>query len=176
VANIISNGNFADTTGWSAATTATIAANSNTLSVTGTGTNATISAYQNTSYALNVNNKYYFRFKVRVTNSSCASIRVSYDGTTAGSESTDLTLNSPVENEWYTRSVVDKVPANATGNVRFYLQHVYADAGTANGKVMEVQEVLAIDMGADASNPLFNLTAADMDKLFPAWFNGTIYV
>jgi hypothetical protein len=46
----------------------------------------------------------------------------------------------------------------------------YADAATANGKVMEVQEILAIDL---TGTHMESWTAAQINNSLPKWFDGT---
>jgi len=74
---------------------------------------------------------------------------------------------NPSENEWYTLYGVH-TPDESANSVKVY--QGYADSATANGKVMEVQEVLVIDMTA---HNLDHLDADEMNSLFSAWFDDT---
>jgi len=173
--NIIQNGDFEDTTGWTAGYS-TISASSNTMTDTGNGTNAYAGIAQYTDAPVNTLHDYFLKAKVRVTNSACTMLTIYYDGTTAGANKLVKTYTSPTSNTWYDLSVIDTLPSDATGNFKFMIYQNYADAATANGKIMEVQYALAIDLSNLSSKP----TAAQMDIildiLFPdiAWFNGTM--
>lgn len=163
--NIVTNGNFANgTTGW-VGSDATLSAINNTLSITGSGTLATPRTHQ--LITLLANRKYYIRLKVRVTNASCTSINAYPNG---GSTPANMSVTNPVQNNWYILSQVFVI--GATNDNAIYITNNYADATTANGKVMEVKEVLAIDMGDSSANELYNLTATQMDTRFH-WFDGT---
>jgi hypothetical protein len=147
--NLITNGNFANgTTGWFT-TSSTISALAGILSVTGNGTNSTVGAVHNTAVVLDVTHKYYLRARMRVTNNVSTNLRLIFDGVDSG---TDLIIGSvanPIQNQWYVMSAVSLPPANATGNLRIQLWHQYADASTANGKVMEVDGaygILCVDL------------------------------
>lgn len=163
--NIISNGDFDGTTDWSGGN-ATLSAASNTLSVTGNGGARSPYAYTSGSDQHVVGHKYYLRFNARVTNSSCESIRA-YIGEQVTVQS------SPTINKWYELSTV--FDADAAANY-VYVYHYYADAATADGKVMDVRYALAIDLTATfgAGN---EPTATQMDDLLSgfdnSWFDGT---
>lgn len=161
-ANIITNSNFVNTTSW-AFVNATLSAASNTLSVTGNGVGLEITTYQTTSTPCVTTHKIYVQFKIRVTNNACVKIYTMLYGSTGGAYlSSDLVL-TPVQNTWYTKSAIITL-TNQTGNIRVFLRHTYVDAATANGKVMEVQEALGVNLtttfGA-GSEP--NLTWCDVN-------------
>ena len=170
--NLVTNGNFVNTTGWTAQWSALSAA-SNTLSVTADGTQAAGIAYQNTSTASVIGKVIYMKCRVRVTNASCTHIDLIVDGVTAGANQT-LVFNNPVNGTWYDLSFVATQPADVTGNIAVKLAHYYATSAIANGKVMEVQEIIAIDLTARYGAG-FEPTAAYMDALVATWFDGTEY-
>ena len=162
--NLVRNGNFAQgTTGWVNAGS-TLSVNNNILSVIGTGSVSNPRVFHRKVLG-NKTLSPYIKLKVRVTNSVCSSIQIYWN---KASPSLITTINNPVENQWYEISVKQTNVVSTEGNL--YISHVYADAETANGKVMEVQEVLVIDMDAHG---LQNLTADEMNAKFPHYFNGT---
>lgn len=168
VNSIIKNGNFANgTTDWPLSGTATLSAANNVLNITGNGTSMYPQTVQVTS--IPSGRKYYKRLYARITTAYTGTAYIGYTiaGTTSGSKAHLIT--NPTVNQWYDLSeIVDT--ATFVGNLRFTLYHQYADAATANGKVLEVKEVMAIDMGTSvADNPLYSLTAADMNTRFPTW-------
>lgn len=161
--NIVANGNFVNTTGLTAGN-GTISVANNICTVTGNGTASSAYVTQ-TANAKRVGQKVFKRVYARVTNSACTQLRFQ-----VGAISEDIA--SPVQNQWYEIKNVNTMPNdNATMFVNVY--HTYADASTANGKVMEVKQEICIEMGTDTSNPLYNLTASQMDTRFPSWFDGT---
>jgi hypothetical protein len=137
---LVANGDFNNgTTGWGAGTTATLTASSNVLSVSGSGSTAFPLAYKTLS--LSGVKRIFVRATIRVTNASCQSIRVRvYDGSTT----IDTIQSSPINGTWYTVSGV--VSTTFSGSPNIAIHSTYADAATANGKVMEVQEVVCIDV------------------------------
>lgn len=171
--NIVTNGNFANgTTGWTALQS-TINANDNVLSITGSGVGVSPLSSEFTSTPWANGKKIYLRAEARVTNSVCSQIQANLRHST-GNQLSAVTA-SPVQNQWYTVSGVG-TSGVATENIEIRLVHVYASAATANGKVMEVQGVLAIDLTAifGAGN---EPTSAQMDRWFTvfniSWFNTT---
>jgi len=174
--NLVTNGDFSNgTTGW-VGTGSTISALSNIMSCIGNGASASVRAEQTTVDILSVNNKYYFRARMRLTNSLASSIFIILLGTTVVGSVPTISLSSPTVDTWYTLSDV-LTNTTGTGNLKLRLQHSYVDAATANGKVMEVQYVSAINLtqifGA-GNEP----TKEQMDWLLAqrftnSWFDGT---
>lgn len=142
--NAVTNGDFSNgTTGW-AADSSTVSATNNVATITGNGASAYPQIGKTTSYA--IGNKIYARYYARITTTytGTAIIGLIIAGSTGGSTTKAVIIN-PVVNQWYLISnVVDT--ATFSGNVRVILYDNYPDAATANGKVMEVQEVMAIDL------------------------------
>jgi hypothetical protein len=132
--NLVSNGNFISTTGWSYSSGSLSAAN-NTLSATADGTAATQNVQQVLTFT--AGKIYYIKAKVRVTNANCTNITLK---TSAGS--VNASVNNPQQNTWYTLSNV----GTGAGDTSIRLQSTYPDAATASGKVFEAQEVAAYDI------------------------------
>ena len=157
--NAIKNGNFANgTTGWTGMY-ATISANNNTLSVVGNG--ALLEARVNET-SVKTAGKYFICAKVRVTNALATSIQIDLPGSNEGR----ISLNNPVQNQWYNLSGIQKYK---TDN-RIFIRHNYVDATTANGKVLEIKEIIAINL---TSLGLETLTKEQCDLIFANWFDGT---
>ena len=169
--NLVTNGDFSNgTTGWYIGDS-TIAVASNVLSITGTGTTSSPYAGQSIANGAVNTHKYYVKFKARVRNSLATLLRMRVFATSA----TDITVNTPVQDTWYYPSAV--VTANANGTLQLYATSVYADAATANGKVMEVQYVLALDL-TDIFGAGKEPNALQMDNILAnftnSWFNGMV--
>jgi hypothetical protein len=177
VTNLITNGNFAKgTTGWIAGGS-TVSVASNTLTVTGNGSTTLPQVGKNIASSL-FSHIFYIISKVRVTNSSC--IALSYDlqeytGTTYVKSHTATIQNSPVSGTYYNASA--RIALSSSGFDTLWLRIVnsYADTATANGKVMEVQNVMAIDLLTTfglGNEP----TTAQCDSMFATWFDGTTVI
>jgi hypothetical protein len=166
--NIIVNGNFAGgTTGWTGQNSTNTASNG-VLSNTGNGANAYPQTYQSTNTAIVTGKKIFVRAKARVRATS-NSLTLQIAGSGGGSVLSSPALNNPTVDAWYSISYIFTL-TDQIGNVRLNIVHTYPDATTANGKVMEVQEVMAIDLtalGLDA------LTVDQCNQRFPSWFDGT---
>lgn len=160
--NLVTNGDFSGgTTGWTG-NFGVASVSQNTYALTGNGANA--EPYSSQLHAMIAANKYYFKFRVRVTNPNCANIKVR---PAAGYG--DINIANPVENQWYAQSAV--VTPSTSGNLEMYFKQVYSDAATANGKVMELQYLSLINLSSAfgfGNEP----TAAQMDFWYPNWFNG----
>jgi hypothetical protein len=137
--NIVSNGNFASTTGWSGIG-CVLTASSNTLIGTGNGSQT----YLNASYISSKNRTkqtVYASMRIRVTDATdCADLRIYVAGANY------IIKSTPTSNTWYPFTILhsdligDGTPLiiNARAN--------YDTTGHVNGKVMEVQEVVCIDV------------------------------
>jgi hypothetical protein len=170
VTNIVSNGNFTNgTTGW-LAYGSTISAANNILTVTGNGGGVYPQAYQIVPNKAVNGHKIYGRFRFRVTNPVC--IRVTLQIYKNGGTPIGNARNSPVQNQWYPFSSI--FTQTQDGDLTHVMLQEYADAATANGKVMEVQEVLSIDLTTlFESRGLTIPPLATLDALFATWFDGT---
>ena len=142
--NLVSNGNFVNTTGWTAFAS-TVSSTANILTDKGTGTATNPAVYQDTTTPCVTNKKVYVTGRARVTNNSCISLRIEINGSTSGSQITKEIFN-PVINQWYLLSGI--VTQTTTGNIRTLIRQSYVDLATALNKVMEVQQVQAIDLTA----------------------------
>lgn len=175
--NLVVNGDFSNSdTGW-AHGYSTVAVASNTVSVIGTGSGASPTIYRPIASPAIASNKYFVRCTVRVTNDACAGLYFGLQPTVAGSN-TSVPQLTPTQDQWYVMSGVLTASADSAGDMRIRCYHNYADAATANTKVMELKEVLVFDCNAQLPADIFALSDANLkiwcNANIPAWFNGTI--
>jgi hypothetical protein len=164
--NLVANGDFsAGTTGW-AATNSTLGVSGDVLSVTGNGTALNPRVYK----AINTTTSpIYIRLRIRVTNALCTRIWIYWSDVTSGGIFSQI---NPVENQWYEVSVLSNM-VDANSNNQIYFSQDYADAATANGKVMQIDGdygVMAINLTASGIQAYI---AAQCASLFPNYFTGT---
>ena len=139
VNNIVTNGNFVGTSNWGAIYS-TVSASNNILSITGNGGNARAIAQIVQTIQFYESMRVFACAKVRVTNDACEFMTIT---TASGHYQTKIV--KPVKDKWYT-IVALQSDENRTENLNLmYFDHAYSDATTANGKVMEVKEVIAFD-------------------------------
>lgn len=177
--NLVKNGNFVNgTTGWTGAGSI-ITANNNTLFVTANGSSNTPYVKTGTLIPSVVSStKIYARSKLRVTNSVCSKLNFGvYYGNT-GAPTTmvgSLSINSPSNGTWYDLSIIEEFKSTdnywSHQNLLALAQHIYPDVSTANGKVMDVQNYIAVNLTAlfGAGN---EPDLATCDKLFGIYFDG----
>jgi hypothetical protein len=172
--NIVTEGNFPSATGWSA-TNSTLSANNNTLSDTCNGTGTYGTCNQITTTAVASGKKVYIKALIKVTNVSCGNIRLQITGSTGGVTVTLKDISSPVNGTQYSLSGIVTFNETYSGNVRVTGTHVYADAATANGKVMEVQEVMGIDISTLPAE-IQAMSDANIKAFCDTipWFDGTM--
>jgi hypothetical protein len=169
----IQNGNFVSASGWSGAG-ATLSANNNILTITGVGDSSAPRANTHSNIPCITGKKVFIRFKAKCLHVGANKIDVYIAGTGGGALFASLVgspaILNPVQNTLYAYTGVVTLPSNFIGALDIAVSHVYADSVAANGKVMEVQEVMAIDL---AAHGLDSLTADQCNQRFPYWFDGT---
>lgn len=143
---LISNGNFVNTSGWTGVGSGTISVTNNTASVPGNGSIADVTIYQTTNEVTNTTKRYFVRATLRVLGTSCTLLHIRVQGSTGGSSIQVNGVFNPVQSQWYTIAGIVTLDATQTGNMRVACRQSYDDAATANGKVMEVQEVVCVDV------------------------------
>ena len=142
--NIVKNPTFESTSGWAiVGNSGTISAESNTLKITANGNYSYAIVYQGHDMSqIQQNYKFYQVADMRVTNPDCSRIDLYiYDGL-----SYTKTQNTPIQNEWYKLSQIVTITNASPTLFRTYFRHVYSDAGTATGKVMEVKNSMLINL------------------------------
>lgn len=136
--NLLTNGDFSSgTTGWTGFA-ATIAAASNVLAVTGSGTSTVAEAYSD--FTLQQNSKLCVHVFGRVTNSDCTMLKTYGGNGKPFVEGQVSLIANPIKDRWYDLGAV--VTTNATGSSRFVLSAQYASNALANGKVAEYKYVV----------------------------------
>ena len=171
--NIVQGGNFPSTSGWSA-TASTNTVSNNILSNAGDGTNASARVNGTTSIACVIGKKIYIKAKLTIKN-SVASGLILYVGTTGIGGKEVVRQLIPTQNIQYTLSGIVTLDANDVGNIQPRCYHYYVDAATANGKVMEVQQVFAVDIST-LPVEIQSMSDANIKSLldtFP-WFDGAL--
>jgi parallel beta-helix repeat protein len=173
--NLFINSDFDNgTSGWYA-DGATLSAANNILSVTANGSKFYAGIMQ-TIATQDVNKKYYTRIKTRVTNSDCSSISMFYN---FGYEDRSVFVQAnPIENQWYSFSAIITPTADINAPS---IYHYYADTATAANKVMEIDNVIALNLTDIFCNGVIGTgnepTCDEMDEIlshFPnSWFDGT---
>lgn len=137
VVNQVFNGDFSKgTEGW-VGSSSTLSCSSNTLIVTGNGATYDSEVFQDLALSTIQNKVLYVNIKARVTNDICSAIALSFSGTNP-----IAVTSNPVANKWYTLSGI----FTNSNYFRLLPEHLYADAATASGKVMEMQHVHVVDI------------------------------
>ncbi len=167
--NFVKNGNFVNGDNWTPiAGVETI--NNNTNTTTGDGTAANIRVFQQSNLNWTANKKVFARARIRVTNPDSTGMNISLrSGSYLGSVVGFSDQTFPDENVWYTLSFI-ATNTTFTEAITFQAIANYADAATANGKALEIQEVLTIDL--DQHPELQSLTASQINARIPHWFDG----
>ena len=152
VNNIVTNGNFVGTSGWGAVYS-TVSASNNILSITGNGNNAVAISQISQTIQFDESMRIFACAKVRVTNDACEYLAIT---TVSGYYQTKIV--KPVKDKWYTIACLQDSTRTENFNLMKF-EHAYSDATTANGKVMEVKEVIVFDAMKvfDIVPPLYKL-------------------
>jgi hypothetical protein len=165
---LIINGNFQSTSGFSGEG-GTLAVANSIASVTGNGTSVSTNILHTTTLACSNGLKVYFRAFVRVDNSISTNIRLAIYGSTGGAV-VAATINTPLANNWYLISGTATLDGTFTGFVRVRYLGTYANSSDANLKVMQVREFMGFNLTASG---LTALTTAQLDALTPNYIDGT---
>lgn len=142
--NLLPNGNFVNTTGWSNGTSSlTVSNNVATLTGSGAGQYPTLN-YQ-TSVAYNTGDKIYFRYTSKSLTASCQAMTAKLQGSVSGNNDAIVTQSSPVNGTAYTKSGVVAL-VTGSGNINVLVYQAFADAATANGKAVEWSNVIVVNL------------------------------
>lgn len=138
--NLCTNGDFSNgTTGGWAASNSTHSVVNNTLINTADGTSVVGNEIVYLSDLI-VGHKYYLRGLVKVTNDVCDYIGLNMYKSVEGIQ---VVVNNPINGVVYDVSFMFTATESSSG---FAFVHKYVDAGTANGKSMELKYVNIIDI------------------------------
>jgi hypothetical protein len=86
-------------------------------------------------------------------------------------------IDNPLINQWYDFTSMMTLPSTATGTIRHDTQHFYSSSGVQTGKVMQVDNKVAINL-TEAFGAGNEPTQAEMDAIMVqfenSWFDGTV--
>ncbi|ADU27133.1 phage distal tail protein [Ethanoligenens harbinense] len=153
---VITNGNFATSsnnlaTGFAVGHGVAVSCTNNTQTFRATAQSGQLDMY---NYPYLSGHKYFIRCYVQATSTSV--VLYAQNGTA---------VTHPGDGKYEPLSCIVTVTVS-----NFYA--VIVDRRTSGWDNISVQSFMAIDMGTDASNPLYNLAAAQMAALFPSYFDG----
>lgn len=143
--NLITNGDFLNTTGWTELN-ASVSASDNTLKSTGNGSSATVGTSFETADTSISGNKYFAKVSAKVTNANCTLLRLRILDRISGQTIGTADIANPAIDQWYDLSSIITPSTTNLGKMRFQIIHVYLDAATANGKVLEVKYANMINL------------------------------
>jgi len=147
--NLLLNPTFTNTDNWEPINGTESVSNNNYI-LTGDGTSTAVRVYQTLSnVGALIGKKYYVSTLARATNSLCASIALTLRSDVSGTNIVTVkTRLTPILNNWYTLSGLATLPTWSTTNILPYIYHTYTNAATANGKSIELKEIMVIDLTA----------------------------
>lgn len=147
ITNLITNPTFDSTDSWQAVGGA-LSVSDNILSITGDGSIAVTVVFQQTSSDYIAGTSLYMRYKCRVTNANCDVIKTQLRDTDwyGAGLSPYPDEGSPAQDYWYTSSATSIVGESGINNVCLAIRGEYADAATANGMTMQIENVLVVDL------------------------------
>ncbi|MDF2596462.1 MAG: hypothetical protein K0R69_2803 [Clostridia bacterium] len=165
--NSIKNGDFNNGTTYWGTISATLSVTNNVLSIIGNGTGALVAVTYDARTLAN-GYKEYHRAEARVTNAVSSRLRMRlYSGTL------DADVLNPIQNQWYDLSTIVTGTAGTAAGAYYKTEFNsnYADAAAANGKGMEVKDVIAINLTAlfGAGN---EPTKEQCDFMYDHYING----
>lgn len=176
ITNHIENGDFrSGTDKWSALSGSNITHGDKALNVNGNGNTFMVRAYQYSGIPYKLGSKVYVRAEFEINNDNCnrAGFYIRSSSAPASNE-TFIMQTSPNKNKKFIMSgVVDITDAKGSGFVGVYARADYEDGATANGTVMKVRNVIALNLTEDfgkGNEPdresLDNLISAYPDSFF----------
>ena len=168
--NLVVNGDFSDgTTGWVwAGSTIAVTTGKTILTSDGTSSYGRLTRYG--LGKLEISQKIYCRAYVKVTNTACNNINMFIRNHTSVLLQEVIKLNTPLQNITYLISGIVETSAAYDLGLSLSINQNYADVTTANGKVMEIQNVMAVNLTAHG---LDTLTVAQCDLMTDMYFEGT---
>lgn len=168
--NLVAYGNFKDgTSGWTP-TNSSLSVTNQILSIPGSGASRWPQAYATTKAQFTIGKKYFLRLRARVTNPDAESISLMFYDNSGMYLAGKAEVLSPIANQWYEAYAIITPTIDQGAPSRLYCRHTYPDAATANGKVMEVQEVIALDL--EQYPDLQGLTADEINAQIPGYIDG----
>lgn len=165
--NMVENGNFKNgTAGWEGVNSSLTVTSNKLMIMCGDNTNAP-RARRSMKIVSVEGKRLFLRFRGKVTNSEALHLSIRLSGSIAGAE---WAINiSPTPNVVQDIFVVYTLPASIQGLLNVECAHRYADAATAKGKTMEIQEVMCLDL--DQYPWLKGLTAEEIHAQIPHYID-----
>jgi hypothetical protein len=179
--NAVSNGDFASGTTWWAASNSTLSATNNILTCTlGNVVGYGGTTASNSTTAIVSINKAYVRVKIKILDDVCQKIGIYFCGSTSGTTMVTVAEQAtPANGTQYTISGVVTLGATITGNLLAHIRATYANEVTANGKVIEVQQVIAENLTDKYPSQVATMTDAQLktwaDANIPFYSNANAY-
>ncbi len=140
VVNPFTNGDFSSgTLGWSSVGSNSVSDGilSNTIS------SATLGAVIGSVGGCDIGDKMFVYAKVRVTNSECQKIDMSFKTAATYLNQHLAEIESPIENQWYEYYGIITRPSGMTSTPQLYISHYY---GSAVSATMEIEKIFATNL------------------------------
>lgn len=173
VTNLVTNGNFVSTNGWSLYTSGSMALGTNSLTIAGAGSgagNRTITGVRTSIGAKIPGHKYYMKAYVTVNNANCASISIKSGADTA------KVWPSPTSGYKY---IINDVFTATTNSANMDIEYKTKNAYVATTDNMKIEYVNCVDLTAafGAGN---EPTSVEMEIIVLSqaneWINGSFIV
>lgn len=176
IENKIYNGDFSKTenTGWSTESGTTWTISNNTMNIIGTGTSNLPRIRQQTEMPFTPGRKIYVRADFTVTNSDCNQIGFAAFSDVAGDTIKYIVTSDFSANETKTINGIFTMDDVGSGYITLQIRTRYPSSDSANGKSVQVKNVLALDLtelfgeGNEPDRETFN----NFISRFPHWFDG----
>jgi hypothetical protein len=178
VRNLIENGDFSSAlSNWSNSSTSTYSTSNNILSITATGDYGYVIGTYSKNMNVNPNDEIFISAKVKLDNDVANRMHLKLSGSVSGTVSYIKNISNPKGNSWYHFTDFLSLPSDFEGNIELEFNHDYSDSTTADGKVMQIKELLLINKTNDLTNTDFNeVDFRDLLKLIPeSWFDNEVY-
>jgi hypothetical protein len=167
---VVVNGDFSGgTDGWSAIGS-NLSVDDKILKITGSGSTAGVMALGNIGL-ISAGTKIFAKVRVRITTNNTPNLWIQLERVDTAAWLGNLAYQmSAIENNWY--EMRGFFTLTETTNVGIRIQHQYADATTANGKVMEVDGNVGVFTIPLTGTPYESYTADQMNALVNTYWEG----
>lgn len=181
VTNLLGNGDFSGTLGWTGSG-ATLAAANNTLYISGSGAAANPSAAYTVEGGSVSGHSVYGKVRFRVTGGGSGTGRCLRAGLTvspaAEASPAEASVAEPVDGMWYDMELSGVFAQSGSGSLAFRVFHEYENAADTLGRAMECQCAVAVDLTPAFSDGRDLPTSAQFNAMLlehsaSRWFAGT---
>lgn len=166
---------ISSTIGWSAAYSA-MSITAGVVTLTGNGTGNRIRLTQQSLLPYTAGHKIYCKVKAKTTIVSAVNISITLTDSAGLNYLAGAVSLAPVVGQYYTPSSV-VTPVVSSTNLRLYVDATGVDLAATNGKILEVQSAIMLDL-TNIFGAGYEPTASEMDLMltkFPnGWFDGTV--